>query len=333
MPTQVACPQCKSPLRIPDEKLGQLLRCPKCSQTFKAPAPAGGAGPAPPPRPPQAAAPPPRSAPAARPAGPPPPPPPPRRPAPPPPEEAFQDLEEIPPPPPRGAPAARRPRGGEDYDEAPAPRGRPRRGRSDEAPAELAALSASKAGLPGGAILGIVLGGVVAVGLLVTFGTFGVYWVSGAHYQPKKVTIDDDTGPAQWKDYTSDTGKFSVRFPGTPDPEKSLPSDVTMVGVVKPTGVGEYTVRYRDYPPEFIRQGPDAVLDLGRDVLAEGGNVKDEKKTKLTGTNYPGREFTVDAFGGKANCREYLVNNRLYLLKADGKADAKTFLDSFKVTK
>jgi hypothetical protein len=38
MATILSCPSCANPLRVPDELLGQRVRCPTCSETFKTPA-------------------------------------------------------------------------------------------------------------------------------------------------------------------------------------------------------------------------------------------------------------------------------------------------------
>jgi predicted Zn finger-like uncharacterized protein len=36
MPIQVTCPSCERPLRVPDELLGQQVKCPACQHTFEA---------------------------------------------------------------------------------------------------------------------------------------------------------------------------------------------------------------------------------------------------------------------------------------------------------
>jgi predicted Zn finger-like uncharacterized protein len=67
MPEIINCPQCERKLRVPDDLLGQQVKCPTCSTTFtataapsEAPAPAPQAAPAPAPPPPPPAAPYPR---------------------------------------------------------------------------------------------------------------------------------------------------------------------------------------------------------------------------------------------------------------------------------
>ncbi len=40
MPIAAKCPQCSVGLRIPDDKAGKVVRCPKCQQVFRAPGPA-----------------------------------------------------------------------------------------------------------------------------------------------------------------------------------------------------------------------------------------------------------------------------------------------------
>lgn len=64
MPIQVQCPTCQRPLRVPEELLGRLVRCPGCQGTFTATDPAVKPPPVPPPAqqfqpPPAPAAPPP----------------------------------------------------------------------------------------------------------------------------------------------------------------------------------------------------------------------------------------------------------------------------------
>jgi predicted Zn finger-like uncharacterized protein len=41
MPTLVNCPSCQRQLRVPDNLLGQLVKCPTCNETFTAAAPPG----------------------------------------------------------------------------------------------------------------------------------------------------------------------------------------------------------------------------------------------------------------------------------------------------
>jgi hypothetical protein len=36
MPIQVACPSCSQPLRVPDNLIGEMVKCPKCESAFTA---------------------------------------------------------------------------------------------------------------------------------------------------------------------------------------------------------------------------------------------------------------------------------------------------------
>ncbi len=47
MPTQVTCPSCGGPLRVPEELFGKRVQCPTCQAIFVAEYADGGAGPAP----------------------------------------------------------------------------------------------------------------------------------------------------------------------------------------------------------------------------------------------------------------------------------------------
>jgi hypothetical protein len=191
------------------------------------------------------------------------------------------------------------------------------------------------------------MGGIVAFGALVTFGSFLVWRLTYVPSPPRPASPggDQTAGAGEWTDYTSTTGRFTVRFPAKEtdvqhedNPPQPIPGvgelKSGMAGVEFPTKNVEYTVVFADHAPQEVAAGADAVLDAARDALAGfGGKATGETKIKLAGTNYPGRAFTADAPQGKAQCRLFLVKNRLYQLTAIGKPeDAKTFFDSFKVT-
>lgn len=155
-------------------------------------------------------------------------------------------------------------------------------------------------------------------------------------------------GKAEWKDFTSEAGKFSVQMPGVPE-EKTQPVNVAKLGNVNmftytlEQSDGAYMAAYNDYPMGLFAQvSPDKVLDGARDGAVgnvEGGKLVSEQKITIDG--YPGRDIVAEGTKGSITfvikARIYLVNYRLYqcmaILQKDKSSsiDAAKFLDSFKL--
>jgi hypothetical protein len=153
---------------------------------------------------------------------------------------------------------------------------------------------------------------------------------------------------APWKEFTSREGGFSAQMPTKPlELKKTMksplgPVEFYMFQATAPREGIAYTVAYNDFPeafPQLVKAGD--ILELSTESFAQGVNGKlvSSKETKLG--DYPGREYEVEVFGGKAVLRGriFLVDQRLYQVMAIARADAADspsigrFLDSFRLTK
>lgn len=148
----------------------------------------------------------------------------------------------------------------------------------------------------------------------------------------------------EWLNFESESGRFSVLFPGAPD--EQVESVQTAIGVIETQFFMvtqrdlAYSVNLADYPPEMIAAGDtQQMLDGARDgaVSNVNGELLEEKELTLGG--YPGRELKVrvEEEGIVVRARIYLVNERLYVIQAMSKErlasseDIDKFLDSFEL--
>lgn len=149
------------------------------------------------------------------------------------------------------------------------------------------------------------------------------------------------------EEYTSDAGKFRVKFAGKPKVETkelaSGPGGVQAIPVTTERCEGPnntvFAVTFADYPDSFLGVKPKTVLDGVRDGMkGKDGVVKDEKDVTLGGT-VPGREFRIEAGKKVIRARIFLAGTRLYQVMVTGErqpADGKSadeFLKSFEILK
>lgn len=158
--------------------------------------------------------------------------------------------------------------------------------------------------------------------------------------------VADDKAP-EFKEFTSKDGRFSARFPGTPQEEKESvskdgpPQFQFVVG--GPTGA--YLVSYQDNA-NLVNAGKperEKALQTAQDTVqrATQGKLLRAKEITLEKV-HPGREYEFQVThgpGGIFRCRAYLVKDRLYQVIAVGQKefatskDADRFLDSFQLLK
>jgi hypothetical protein len=149
-----------------------------------------------------------------------------------------------------------------------------------------------------------------------------------------------------WKRFSSDEGKFSVLFPGTPEATNDLIK--TSFGEIRMQTFfvwsdiqTEYAVNYNDNPNIVEKLSPQQEFDSSQESVAEKfGEVINQRDFNFR--DFPAREFDFVA-GGKADfsgrVRLILVNQRLYqvivifLTKNPYLDDFKIFLDSFCIQK
>lgn len=154
-------------------------------------------------------------------------------------------------------------------------------------------------------------------------------------------------GPAPWRKFSSDVGRFNVLMPVAPKVSsreaESPAGKLTLHVFDASSGLGYFAVTYADYPGA-ARDAAHAeqVLDGVRTGVLRGvkGELLSEKKISIKG--HPGREFKasgkVQGFDVVFTWRIYLVGQRLYQLavgtqaKDSEHADIAKFLTSFELT-
>jgi hypothetical protein len=153
------------------------------------------------------------------------------------------------------------------------------------------------------------------------------------------------TGESDWKEFTSDEGRFSVLLPRTPrqttetvDAPAGEIDEHTFTTIY---GSITYVVSYSDYPQNLTTGDTRAVLDSLRDsaVTSFNGKLLSERSISLNG--HPGRELKIqvsdDAGTAIARFRIFLVRNRLYYLytlapeERSPSPSVDKFLNSFKL--
>jgi len=148
--------------------------------------------------------------------------------------------------------------------------------------------------------------------------------------------------PAGMQPYTSDAGRFSVLFPGTPAQKtQQIALEGGASSTLFQTWVGleddnvAYMVFYNDYPPGYATGAPQAVLEAVRDGVVKGKTLLTDEPIDLNGV--PGRAFTAtDTDGLNYTVHEFLVGKRLYQLMVASSKDhpatmTDAFLNSFKI--
>ncbi|HEY9650236.1 MAG TPA: hypothetical protein V6C95_06210 [Coleofasciculaceae cyanobacterium] len=145
---------------------------------------------------------------------------------------------------------------------------------------------------------------------------------------------------ADWQEFSSEKGGFTVLMPGTPSEETRTdktedgrPYKQHYFAATQPEGV--YLVTYSDFPGQEVNQvDPNIVLEaVIEGFLSDGGEVVSDHEVSLAG--YPGRdiEFT-DSDGLSGSTQVFLVEGRIYQLVAvaSNPDDVQMFFDSFELT-
>ncbi|MBN1218138.1 MAG: hypothetical protein JXM69_04360 [Anaerolineae bacterium] len=170
--------------------------------------------------------------------------------------------------------------------------------------------------------------------------------------EPFATDLPADAPDAEWVEFSSAEGGFSVRFPTEPSEQTqgtpTVMGEIEMQIFMAPLGEEAiFGVMYNDFPLDIssvTAERIEEILDSGRDsALANmGGEMVNEESVSLD--QYPGRHITFeiskDKFpgGGKGVLRAYLIENRLYQLIALGShqgitdEDIEFFINSFELT-
>lgn len=146
--------------------------------------------------------------------------------------------------------------------------------------------------------------------------------------------------------YSSEEGRYSVRFPGPPKVTEQTAK--TALGELKVTVAvfansdgSTFLVSFTDFPESAARPANQAtLLDGIRDGVKGGGGklIAEEKKRTFGPNKLPFREFIVERDRKqRVKCRVILRDNRVYQLAVIGPSDfvsgrdATAFLDSFEL--
>jgi hypothetical protein len=153
------------------------------------------------------------------------------------------------------------------------------------------------------------------------------------------------SGEANWREFTSEEGRFSILVPRTP--RETTETVETPVGEIDEHsfivihGSITYIASYSDYPQNVLTSDPQAVLDAFRNsaVTSVDGKLLSERSISING--YLGRELKIkiadDSDTAIVRLRIYLVGNRLYYiytLALEERASSSSidkFLNSFKL--
>jgi hypothetical protein len=146
--------------------------------------------------------------------------------------------------------------------------------------------------------------------------------------------------------YSSDEGRYSVRFPGPPkvteQTAKTALGELKVTVAVFANSDGHtFIVSFTDFPESATKLASHAtLLDGIRDgVKGSGGKlIAEEKKLTFGPNKLPSREFVVEKDKKqRVKCRVILRDNRVYQLAVIGTAaftggkDATSFLESFEL--
>lgn len=129
-----------------------------------------------------------------------------------------------------------------------------------------------------------------------------------------------------YKTFTSDEGKFSADFPGTPkrDARTETAGDIqlNLVHFSVDNGDEAVSVSFIDYPESVSTQDPKVLLDsiaegaaTAADGTVEGAESTLESKTPTTVGDHQAIDFQVDIDERELVARAILVGTRMYLLQ------------------
>lgn len=136
---------------------------------------------------------------------------------------------------------------------------------------------------------------------------------------------DEPQAPA-YKTFTSDEGKFSAQFPGTPKRDARTESagdiDLNLVHFSVDNGDEAISVSFIDYPDAVSTQDPKLLLDSiaegaasAADGTIQGAKSTLKSKTPTTVDGHEAIDFEVEIDERDLVARAILVGARMYLLQ------------------
>jgi hypothetical protein len=161
-----------------------------------------------------------------------------------------------------------------------------------------------------------------------------------------------ESNPNAWKEYSSQRGRFTILFPGTPiEADNSSGRLEGRRFMLKTTAA--YAVYYSDFPSDFPNDLEKEAalrkqfLDTARDAVVAKSNGKVLSETDIYLDGHPGRTLKIALPDGTVTRdKTYVVGKRIYqvvvvtlgeLLAPDGgrfdEIRATKFLESFKLNR
>ncbi|MGI0490176.1 hypothetical protein ACN4EG_00075 [Alkalinema pantanalense CENA528] len=135
----------------------------------------------------------------------------------------------------------------------------------------------------------------------------------------QKATVAQETAPTTapsiWKQFTSETGKFTVLMPG--EVKEQVDRDLHWFEVERTQEEVRYSVAYEDFSAPIYQttaELEDAFAGLRRTIGQENGKILAESRMTLKG--YPGIEFklTFPKEGATGRARVFIAKQRVYTL-------------------
>ena len=188
----------------------------------------------------------------------------------------------------------------------------------------------------------------------VTISALPIYSQESKTKQDSKAPVDPpppavEYNPNAWKEYSSQQGRFTIMFPGTPTEAAGRLEGRRFM--LKTTAV--YAVYYTDFPASFPYDLEKEVslrkqfLDASRDTTLAQSKGKVLSETDISLEGHPGRMMKIALPDGTITREKtYVVGKRIYqiivvtrgeLLAPDGgrfdETRATKFLDSFKLAR
>jgi hypothetical protein len=156
------------------------------------------------------------------------------------------------------------------------------------------------------------------------------------------------TAQAQWENFSSPEGKFSILMPIKPTQEKqttggsSISLETNLFKASLESNQATYSVSYTDFPAQLAQLPPSFLLDSLSSRFTSDRKLKLIKQQDISLEQYPGKDFQFEAPGERIiKYRAYLVEKRLYQVIAEtpkstetnSSSDSERFINSFKLLK
>ena len=127
-----------------------------------------------------------------------------------------------------------------------------------------------------------------------------------------------DYSPDKWDEYTSEQGRFRIRFPGKPQEESSVG-----VRFLSYSGLLDYRVSYVDEPeitddPISTKQYLQRMKSASKEIV-KYSNERIIQEKDVTVDRYPGIYIHVESGKGWVRTQQIVVGKRVYTIVVEGR--------------